>query len=56
MKLGAVLPMGLVELMDYVGLNTSKLISDRWQQCYLDEPISPTSNSISKLVSEGKLD
>jgi 3-hydroxyacyl-CoA dehydrogenase len=31
MKLGAGYPMGPIELMDYTGLDTAKLITDGWQ-------------------------
>jgi len=54
MKLGAGYPMGPIELMDYVGLDTSKLITDGWQKRYPNEPTFRTSNLINKLVSEGK--
>jgi 3-hydroxyacyl-CoA dehydrogenase len=54
MKLGAGYPMGPIELMDYVGLDTSKLITDGWQERYPDEPTFRTSSLINKLVSEGK--
>jgi 3-hydroxyacyl-CoA dehydrogenase len=55
MKLGAGYPMGPIELMDYVGLDTSKLITDGWQERYPDEPTFRTSKLINKLVCEGKL-
>ncbi|CAF3395239.1 unnamed protein product [Rotaria socialis] len=54
MKLGAGYPMGPIELMDYVGLDTSKFISDGWQKRYPDEPTFRTTDLINKLVSEGK--
>ncbi len=55
MKLGAGYPMGPIELMDYTGLDTAKLITDGWQERYPDEPTFRTSKLINKLVSEGKL-
>lgn len=54
MKLGAGLPMGPIELLDYVGLDTSKLITDGWQERYPDDPSFRTSALVNKLVSEGK--
>jgi len=55
MKLGAGYPMGPIELMDYVGLDTSKFVTDGWQKRFPNEPTFHTSNLITKLVSEGKL-
>ena len=55
MKLGAGYPMGPIELADYTGLDTSKFITDGWQERFPDEPTFRTSNLINKLVSEGKL-
>ena len=55
MKLGAGYPMGPIELMDYVGLDTSKFITDGWQKRYPDEPTFRTSGLVNKLVSEGRL-
>ena len=55
MKLGAGYPMGPIELMDYVGLDTSKRVTDGWQERYPDEPTFRTSKLLDKLVSEGKL-
>ena len=55
MKLGAGYPMGPIELMDYVGLDTSKFATDGWQKRYPDEPTFRTSDLITKLVLEGKL-
>ena len=54
MKLGAGLPMGPIELLDYVGLDTSKLVTDGWQERYPDDPSFRTSTLVNKLVSEGK--
>lgn len=55
MKLGAGYPMGPFELADYVGLDTLKFILDGWQKNYPQEPLFRASESINKLVSEGKL-
>ncbi|KAI8929118.1 Hadh protein [Entophlyctis helioformis] len=56
MKLGAGYPMGPFELMDYVGLDTIKFISEGWHQSGVglkgDKLVAPTE-SISSLV-EGK--
>ncbi|CAF2524475.1 unnamed protein product [Rotaria sp. Silwood2] len=55
MKLGAGYPMGPIELLDYVGLDTSKYIVDGWKKRYPDEPSFKTSELLNKIVSEGKL-
>ncbi|CAF2231247.1 unnamed protein product [Rotaria magnacalcarata] len=54
MKLGAGYPMGPIELLDYVGLDTSKYIVDGWKQLYPKEPSFQTSELLNKIVSEGK--
>lgn len=54
MKLGAGFPMGPIELLDYVGLDTSKFITDGLQERYPDEPTFRTTGLINKLVAEGK--
>ena len=53
MKLGAGYPMGPFELLDYVGLDTSKHICDAWSK--LPNPIIRKSALLEKMVSEGKL-
>jgi 3-hydroxyacyl-CoA dehydrogenase len=57
MKLGAGYPMGPFELMDYVGLDTIKFITDGWYQSSKElkgnELISPSSQ-LNQLVKEGK--
>jgi 3-hydroxyacyl-CoA dehydrogenase len=55
MKLGAGYPMGPFELADYVGLDTSKFIIDGWKQRYPDNGAFQSSETIDKLVAEGKL-
>ena len=55
MKLGAGYPMGPIELLDYVGLDTSKYIVDGWTERYPDEAAFKPSELLSKIVSEGKL-
>ena len=55
MKLGAGYPMGPIELLDYVGLDTSKYIVDGWKQRYPDDPAFKTSDLLDKVVKEGKL-
>ena len=54
MKLGAGLPMGPIELLDYVGLDTSKFITDGLQKRYPEEASFRTSELVTKLVSEGR--
>ncbi|KAI8055063.1 hydroxyacyl-CoA dehydrogenase [Syncephalis plumigaleata] len=58
MKLGAGYPMGPFELMDYVGLDTLKFISDGWRTSDTElkgNSLVDPSNTLNKLVSEGKL-
>ncbi|XP_030643862.1 hydroxyacyl-coenzyme A dehydrogenase, mitochondrial [Chanos chanos] len=55
MKLGAGYPMGPFELLDYVGLDTSKFIIDGWHQMDPDNPLFAPSPMLNKLVAEGKL-
>lgn len=54
MKLGAGFPMGPIELLDYVGLDTSKFITDGLEKRYPDEKAFRTSELVEKLVSEGR--
>jgi 3-hydroxyacyl-CoA dehydrogenase len=54
MKLGAGYPMGPIELLDYVGLDTSKYIVDGWKKRYPDETSFKTSKLLDKVVGEGK--
>ncbi|KAK1175825.1 hydroxyacyl-coenzyme A dehydrogenase, mitochondrial-like [Acipenser oxyrinchus oxyrinchus] len=55
MKLGAGYPMGPFELLDYVGLDTSKFIIDGWHKMDPDNPLFAPSPMLNKLVEEGKL-
>ncbi|XP_059145167.1 hydroxyacyl-coenzyme A dehydrogenase, mitochondrial-like [Physella acuta] len=55
MKLGAGYPMGPFELLDYVGLDTTKFIIDGWAQKEPDNPLFKPSQALNKLVSENKL-
>ncbi|KAK6628154.1 hypothetical protein RUM43_001966 [Polyplax serrata] len=55
MKLGAGYPMGPLELLDYVGLDTTKFILDGWHNKYPDNPAFAPINILQRLVSEGKL-
>ncbi|XP_067901581.1 hydroxyacyl-coenzyme A dehydrogenase, mitochondrial [Heterodontus francisci] len=55
MKLGAGYPMGPFELLDYVGLDTSKFIIDGWHKMDPDNPLFKPSALLNKLVDEGKL-
>lgn len=55
MKLGAGYPMGPFELLDYVGLDTSKFIIDGWCAMDPDNPLFSQSPLLNKLVAEGKL-
>ena len=55
MKLGAGYPMGPFELIDYVGVDTTKFIIDGWHQIYPENPLFAPSGTVNKLVEEGKL-
>lgn len=55
MKLGAGYPMGPIELIDYVGLDVTKFIMDGWHEKFPNDPLFKPSETIDKLVSEGKL-
>ncbi|XP_025068561.1 hydroxyacyl-coenzyme A dehydrogenase, mitochondrial [Alligator sinensis] len=55
MKLGAGYPMGPIELLDYVGLDTSKYIIDGWYMSEPDNPLFAPSPLLNKLVEEKKL-
>jgi len=54
MKLGAGYPMGPFELMDYVGLDTQKHISEGWAEKFPDDPRYSKSPLLEKLIKEGK--
>uniref|UniRef100_A0A2K5CZ63 Hydroxyacyl-coenzyme A dehydrogenase, mitochondrial n=1 Tax=Aotus nancymaae TaxID=37293 RepID=A0A2K5CZ63_AOTNA len=55
MKLGAGYPMGPFELLDYVGLDTTKFIVDGWHEIDAKNPLFQPSPSMNKLVTENKL-
>lgn len=55
MKLGCGYPMGPFELADYVGLDTLKFVLDGWSKRYPDEPQFRPSETITKLVGDGRL-
>ncbi|XP_065187107.1 hydroxyacyl-coenzyme A dehydrogenase, mitochondrial-like [Sycon ciliatum] len=55
MKLGAGYPMGPIELLDYVGLDTTKFILDGWHQKYPDNPLFKPSAMLNSLVEKGHL-
>ncbi|XP_069486966.1 hydroxyacyl-coenzyme A dehydrogenase, mitochondrial [Ambystoma mexicanum] len=55
MKLGASYPMGPFELLDYVGLDTSKYIIDGWHKLEPENPLFTPSPLLNKLVEEKKL-
>ncbi|KAI9033692.1 3-hydroxyacyl-CoA dehydrogenase [Phycomyces nitens] len=56
MKLGAGMPMGPIELADFVGLDTMKFIVDGWQKEGIVEPalVKPCT-ILNDLVSQGRL-
>ncbi|XP_053108482.1 hydroxyacyl-coenzyme A dehydrogenase, mitochondrial isoform X1 [Hemicordylus capensis] len=55
MKLGAGYPMGPFELLDYVGLDTTKFIIDGWHLVEPDNPRFAPSPLLNQLVKEKKL-
>ncbi|XP_004411290.1 PREDICTED: hydroxyacyl-coenzyme A dehydrogenase, mitochondrial isoform X1 [Odobenus rosmarus divergens] len=55
MKLGAGYPMGPFELLDYVGLDTTKFIMDGWYEMDAKNPLFQPIPSLNKLVAENKL-
>ncbi|KAI8979140.1 3-hydroxyacyl-CoA dehydrogenase [Mycotypha africana] len=58
MKLGAGMPMGPLELADFVGLDTMKFIVDGWaneNSKQIDPALTKPSPVLDKLVSEGSL-
>ncbi|XP_058118266.1 hydroxyacyl-coenzyme A dehydrogenase, mitochondrial-like [Anopheles ziemanni] len=55
MKLGAGYPMGPIELLDYVGLDTTNNILQGWHEKYPENPLFKPIKTLEKLVSEGKL-
>ena len=55
MKLGAGHPMGPFELFDYIGHDTMDLIMEGWSGRYPEETLFRRSETVQKLVAEGKL-
>ncbi|XP_032782883.2 hydroxyacyl-coenzyme A dehydrogenase, mitochondrial [Daphnia magna] len=55
MKLGAGYPMGPFELLDYVGLDTSKFIIEGWAEKFPENPLFKPVPTLNQLVEEGKL-
>jgi len=55
MKLGAGHPMGPFELFDYIGHDTMDLIMEGWSGRYPEETLFRRSETVRKLVAEGKL-
>ncbi|XP_006970433.1 hydroxyacyl-coenzyme A dehydrogenase, mitochondrial [Peromyscus maniculatus bairdii] len=55
MKLGAGYPMGPFELLDYVGLDTTKFILDGWHEMDPVNPLFQPSPSMNNLVAQKKL-
>ncbi|KAI7906260.1 hydroxyacyl-coenzyme A dehydrogenase [Cokeromyces recurvatus] len=56
MKLGAGMPMGPLELADFVGLDTMKFIVDGWEkEGKIDPALTKPSHVLNKLVDEGHL-
>ncbi|ETN62302.1 3-hydroxyacyl-coa dehyrogenase [Anopheles darlingi] len=55
MKLGAGYPMGPIELIDYVGLDTTNNILQGWHAKYPENPLFQPIKTLEKLVNEGKL-
>ncbi|XP_072478599.1 hydroxyacyl-coenzyme A dehydrogenase, mitochondrial [Notamacropus eugenii] len=54
MKLGSGYPMGPFELLDYVGLDTTKFIVDGWHEMDSKNPFFQPSQLLNKLVEEKK--
>lgn len=55
MKLGAGYPMGPFELLDYVGLDTTKFVLDGWHEMDPENPLFQPSPSMNNLVAQKKL-
>lgn len=55
MKLGAGFPMGPIELSDYVGLDVSQKVLQRWHAIFPDNPLFNPVTKVDELVNEGKL-
>ncbi|XP_064402152.1 hydroxyacyl-coenzyme A dehydrogenase, mitochondrial-like [Halichondria panicea] len=55
MKLGAGHPMGPFELLDYVGLDTTKFILEGWSERFPDNPLFKPTEHVNQLVEAGKI-
>jgi len=55
MELGCGHPMGPIKLLDYVGLDTTLSILDGWHQRYPNDPLFTPSETLKRMVKEGKL-
>ncbi|CEJ01060.1 Putative 3-hydroxyacyl-CoA dehydrogenase [Rhizopus microsporus] len=56
MKLGAGMPMGPLELSDFIGLDTMKFIVDGWhKEGKIDPALTQPSKALDKLIAEGNL-
>jgi len=55
MKLGAGYPMGPFELTDYTGIDLALSIGEGWEKRFPDKPEYKVSETIRKMVKEGKL-
>ena len=55
MKLGTGYPMGPIQLVDYVGLDTCTFIYEGWGKMFPNNPMFEQSEMMLKLVSEGKV-
>lgn len=55
MKLGAGYPMGPFELLDYIGLDTHKSVSDGWYKKFPTNPTFKPSTVLEDMVAKGKL-
>ncbi|KAI9482650.1 MAG: 3-hydroxyacyl-CoA dehydrogenase [Benjaminiella poitrasii] len=56
MKLGAGMPMGPLELADFVGLDTMKFIVDGWEKDgKLDSALTKASPTLNSLIEQGHL-
>lgn len=55
MKLGCGHPMGPLELLDYVGLDTTLFIMEGWHRRFPQDPLFKPSELLRRMVKEGRL-
>ena len=55
MRLGCGYPMGPFELMDMTGVDVCAFILRGWAEKYPDEPLFKPTETLEKMVSEGRL-